>query len=53
MRNDHAYLNNTYPLHQMPTDTIPLIDVVIVIVIVTTVVRFNACHMLNNLYIHS
>jgi|14BtaG_2_1085337.scaffolds.fasta_scaffold40723_2 hypothetical protein len=47
---DHVRFDNTYPPHQMYTHTIPLVDVVIVIV--TTVVTFNACHMLNSLYIH-
>ena len=50
MWNDHARLNNTYPTHQMPTDTTHLFHVGIAIV--TTVVTFYACHMLNSLYIH-
>ena len=47
---DHARLNNTYPPHQKYTHTIPLVDVVTAIV--TTVVTFNACHMLYIRYDH-
>ena len=50
MWDDHAHLNNTYPPHQMYTHTIPLVDVVTAIV--TTVVTFNACHMLYIRYDH-
>ena len=50
MCSDHVRFDSTYPTHQMSTDTTHLVDVGIVIV--TTVVTFNACHMLYIRYDH-
>jgi len=50
MSGDHVRFDSTYPQHQMSTYTTPLLHVVTAIV--TTIVTFNACHMLYIRYAH-